>query len=189
MYILKTIIVTVAVLFAINIVAQIPTKIVGLYLTPTNFQNNIVSYSVNQNDVKKIFCNSFFSSKEFKIIKQGKKVNIPKKDVFAFLTNDSLQYRVYNNLNYLLISVNDSFVLFKSISQMPFIGRTNATPYYFSKSIVGDLFVLTKQNIFSHYNFSAMQIEQFNKTFEYNTDLANINTCNNQLLIYNYLKN
>jgi hypothetical protein len=167
--------------------AQLPNKIIGIYLSAKDFTEQKISFQINTNAVKKIKPNNEFRNKYFIIILNGKKTKIETKIIFAFMTRDSSRYRIIENSYYKILHISSQITLYKKVTQMPFNGRTNVTPYYFSENIGSELQSLTKNKLLRKYNLTEIQKQAFIKKFQFNTDLVEIDKCSNKPLLLTYL--
>jgi hypothetical protein len=167
--------------------AQLPNKIIGLYLSAQDFTQQKISYQINTNAVKKIKPNNEFRNKHFIIKNNSKKTKVATKTIYGFICSDSSRYAIIENNYYKILFSSPNITLYKNVTQMPFNGRTNVTPYYFSKNIGSTLHSLTKNKLLQKYSLTEIQKQAFIKKFQFNTDLIEIDKCSSKPIVYNYL--
>lgn len=167
--------------------AQLPNKIIGLYLTAQDFLEHKISYQVNTNSVSKIKLNDGLSRKFFTIVQNGKRIKVDKESVFGFISIDSNKYRILGNSCFRILDISPKITLYKKVTQMPFEGRTNVTPYYFSENISSDFQPLTRKKIIQNFTLNEQRKQALLNKFQFNTDLAEYDMCSYKLLLLNYL--
>jgi len=122
----------------------------GLYLTADDFQQQKLSYEIdcgNKND--KIKTNGFFGSSIGYVLSKGEKHEFNKKIVYGYRSCQNKNYRFYNGEEYLLVVTAGFYIYYQYRLEENVKGKSliKKDAYFFSKIPVGDLQLLTIDNL------------------------------------------
>jgi hypothetical protein len=136
----------------------------GLYLTYNDYLHHKLSYITNQSNGNKIIIHDFIGTGNITVISDGKKLVIPKREVFGYRDNYNNDYRFSDDEAYQIVDTKGFYIYSydKLVQQVK--GPKPTKVYYFSKKIDDEILPLTPENI-------AMAFPK-NPKFKYMVELA-----------------
>jgi hypothetical protein len=124
----------------------------GIYLSPSDFKNNKLTYEDNCTDRTHIHIHDFFwSMPAISVTHDGKKYTYKKSEVYGYRDCKNEVYRFYNSTEYRIVEAGEIFVyvLEKNIAQSK--GFIVVNEYYFSTAADNEVLPLTLSNLKSSY--------------------------------------
>ncbi len=119
----------------------------GLYLTYNDYLHHKLSYSTNQASGNKIMIHDFIGIGNITVISNGKKLIIPKHEVFGYRDDYNNDYRFSDDKAYQIVDTKGFYISSydKLVQQVK--GPKPTKVYYFSKKNDDEILELTPGNI------------------------------------------
>lgn len=160
------------VVFSINAAAQKDSS--GIYKTGDDFISGKLSLAINcETEKHKITLNDLFN-KPYIIVKHNDtSYKFYKKDIFGYKKCDGSIYRFDGKKELLLLNSTEQILIYKHIlPNRTSGGLTNVTNFYFSINANSPVQLLTKANLKKAFAINEQFIDEIDKSFKYNTQLA-----------------
>ena len=155
---------------AIEVSAQ--TRNSGIYLTEMDFENQNLSYSVNDKaQTKKIRFNEFFDRPFVTIKNNGKTLKLYKEDFFAYQKKGRV-VRTHHFVSYNLAEKGVIWIYFKDINNSVGKGSKRVRKYFYSVSGKSDIVPLTAYNLKRSFPLKSNFHHFLDAQFRRDSDLA-----------------
>ncbi|TKK66314.1 hypothetical protein FC093_17160 [Ilyomonas limi] len=144
----------------------------GIYVNGNDFSSGKLSLAINcATEEHKIKLNDFFN-KPYIIVKHNdSSYNFMKKDLFGYKMCNGNIYRFNGEKDLLLLNPAEQILIYSHIPNRT-RGLTNVTSYYFSINATSPVQLLTKKNLKRAYAANQKFVNEIDRKFKYNTELA-----------------
>jgi hypothetical protein len=168
---------------------QCSEKVVGLYLTAIDYQNNHISFKTFcKNKKLRIYMNDFLMKNYVTVKDSNHCVRISKDSVYGFIRADSSKYRLKGKKVFRFLISSGKIILYRQMGTKALTGRTDVTPYYYSLNCNEPLIKLSLTNIKALLKDNTSFASEINNTFKYNTDLVKKDITGTNYLLIEILK-
>src|SRR6266542_5649264 len=159
-------------LFSASVNAQDDSS--GIYKNGNDYSNGKLSLAINcETEKHKINLNDFFN-KPYIIVKHNdSSYKFYKKEIFGYKICNGSIYRFNGKKELLLLNPSEQILIYKYIlPNRTQGGSTNITNYYFSINAMAPVQLLTKTNLKKIFPGNEQFVDELDRIFKYNTELA-----------------
>ena len=147
------------------------TDSIGVYKTANDFQNKKLSYSAQCNGRKnKIRTHDSFSRPFITVIRNGKRENMKKYDLYGYRDCKGNDYRFFINSEYTIVNTDKFYLYTQSISES---GESSfgGDLYFFSLKPDSRIIPMSKHNLMTAFRDNKKFVSMIDVTFKRREDL------------------
>ena len=165
----------------------------GVYRTFADFQAKKLDLSVDFTKEKhKIKVHDFINKSEIDVIHMDKKYTFKKKDIYGIRDGKGVDYRFYNDLDYLIAQADTIYIYTKAENITTSNGKNHqskqVTKYFFSRTGDSNILLLTSENLKKVFPENHKMHDALDMMFKSESDLAEYDSFHKTFKVVRFLK-